>query len=59
MDQKSLHFISALERPLGIASDVEDALDARHYLRILAELLDELHFLAAQLARNEIRTEGR
>src|SRR5258705_8648172 len=49
-NQKFLHFISSLERALGIASEREDALNARHHLRMLAELLDQLDFLIAELA---------
>jgi hypothetical protein len=50
LDEQLLDLIGGLQRALGIAYDLQDALDPNHHLRMLTELLDQLDFLWSELA---------
>jgi len=49
LDEQFLHFISGLQRTLGIACELQDALDARPRLGMPAEPLEELFFCRVEL----------
>jgi len=48
LNQPRFDFVSALDRPLRVGADLQNALEAFHQFRMLSQSLDQLFFLGVE-----------